>query len=309
MRCGGWALFRRPAIIGLALLLAGCSAVRLGYDQGPQLAHWWLDGHLDFSDEQSPRVKQALAQWFRWHRHSQLDDYAGLLARAQAQVPASVTPAQLCAWGDELRQRLDPALEQALPLMADLVPLLTPAQVVQMEKRQARSNEEYRKNYLQADPQERLTAAVSRAVERAESLYGRLDDAQRELVAAAVRASSPNPQAWYAQRLARQADLLRGMRQLVDERHDRTKSLATLRQMAARMEGATRVDGRVERPPISRAGCEVAAQIHNVTTAAQRRHARDKLKGWESDLRHLAAQDRPGVQTGQAPVAATAWLR
>ena len=50
--------------MGLMVLLlpalSGCSALRLGYANGPQLAWWWIDGYFDFSREQAPQVKQAL---------------------------------------------------------------------------------------------------------------------------------------------------------------------------------------------------------------------------------------------------------
>jgi len=36
--------------------------------------------------------------------------------------------------------------------------------------------------------------------------------------------------------------------------------------------------------------CSFIAQLHNSTTPAQRQVARNKLKGWEEDLRTLAAQ-------------------
>ena len=73
---------RRPIavktiIIGLlALLLSGCSAVRLGYDNGPSLALWWLDGYLDLDRSQEARAKPLLEAWFAWHRATQLPDYA-----------------------------------------------------------------------------------------------------------------------------------------------------------------------------------------------------------------------------------------
>ena len=40
--------------------LTGCSALRLGYNNGPQLAWWWLDGYVDFSTEQTPAAKAAI---------------------------------------------------------------------------------------------------------------------------------------------------------------------------------------------------------------------------------------------------------
>ncbi|NBQ71130.1 MAG: hypothetical protein EBU46_20775, partial [Nitrosomonadaceae bacterium] len=66
----------RIALIALLLLFSGCSMLRLGYDNGPQLAWWWLDGYVDFSREQAPHAKHAIHQWFGWHRTAQLPEYA-----------------------------------------------------------------------------------------------------------------------------------------------------------------------------------------------------------------------------------------
>jgi hypothetical protein len=51
-------------LLALGPLLAGCTALRLGYNNGPQLAWWWLDSWMDFSREQSPPVKHAIDHWF-----------------------------------------------------------------------------------------------------------------------------------------------------------------------------------------------------------------------------------------------------
>jgi hypothetical protein len=37
-------------------------------------------------------------------------------------------------------------------------------------------------------------------------------------------------------------------------------------------------------------GCRTMATLHNSTSASQRRHLQDKLKGYETDLRTLAAE-------------------
>ena len=294
--CTSW---KRWPIIGLALLalltLGACSAVRLGYNQGPQLAMWWMDGYLDFDSEQSPRVREALTRWFAWHRRTQLPDYAALLDRVQADMDRPTNAEQVCRWSEAMRSRMEPVVEQSLPMIADLVPTMTGAQIIRLEQRFAKSNEKFRETYLQDDPQARMKAAVERAVERFENVYGRLDDAQRERVAAGVKARPQATQAWYEERLARQAEMLRSLRQLMAERGDRARTLATLRQVAARWEGPRWEAGRPVPAPML-AQCEWIASVHNATTPAQRRKAREKLRGWEQDLRALAAQAAPVVQ-------------
>lgn len=282
--------------------LAGCSAVRLGYGQAPQLAHWWLDGYLDFDDAQSPRVKASLGQWFAWHRETQLADYAGLLASAQQQVMGPVSAEQVCRWNDELRSRIEPAVERGLPLVADLVPTMKPAQLAHLEKRYAKSNAELRKEFLQPRADERMKASIERTVERLETLYGPLDEAQRRAVAASVAASPFDAELWLATREARQRDVLRTLEPLVQQQADRDRALQALRPLARRLIDGPSPDPQGYQQRLAQYNCAFGARIHNTTSARQREHARDKLRGWEADLRYLAADVRPAQAAAAGPL-------
>ena len=281
---GGWFL--------ALLLLGGCSAVRVGYNQAPTLAWWWLDGYMDFDTAQAPRVKDALTQWFAWHRATQLPDYADLLAAAQAQVLQPAGAAQICRWNDDLRARLATAAAHGVPMAAELLPLLKPEQLAHLERRYRKANEEFEEDFLQ-QPDERLKAAVKRTTERAEMLYGRLDDSQRRLVAAGVAASPFDPALWYAERQALQADTLQTLARLTAggaARADRESNLAGMRALSDRLLRAPPGPYRDYQQRLTDYNCEFIARLHNSTTPKQRQAARDRLKGWEDDLRALAAQ-------------------
>ena len=286
----------KAAIIGgcllALLLLGGCSAVRVGYNQAPTLAWWWLDGYMDFDATQAPKVKDTLAQWFAWHRSTQLPDYADLLAAAQQQVMQPATPAQVCRWNDDLRVRLNAAFAQGVPLAADLLLLLKPAQLAQLERRYRKSNLEFEEDFLQ-QPDERQKAAIKRTVDRAEMLYGRLDDNQRRLIAAGVAASPFDPAAWYAERQALQSQTLQTLARLTaggPARADRESNLAGLKALADRVLRAPPGPYRDYQQRLTDYNCEFIARLHNSTTPKQRLAARDRLHGWEEDLRVLAAQ-------------------
>lgn len=287
-------LFRRGAIIGLALAalggLAGCSAVRLGYDQGPFLAHWWLDSRLAFTPEQSARTKDALAQWFAWHRATQLDDYAGWLARTRGESGSGVTPQQVCRWSDELRRRLDPLVERVLPTAAEVVVTLSPEQLGRLERRLEEDDAKRRKDFLQPQQAQRWEASTERTIERFESFYGTLEPAQRALVAASVRTSPFDPARWWDGRQASQAEMMATLRRLAGDRRPREQVVAELRQAVQRRWLGAPSDPSGYRERLALHQCELAAALHNTATPAQRRHLAEKLQGWESDLRALAAR-------------------
>jgi hypothetical protein len=186
--------FLRFAIIGVAaLVLASCTAVRFGYNQGPELAFWWLDRYIDFDDTQETKAREAIAEWFQWHRSTQLPDYAALLGKAEVEVAEPVTPAQICRWTDTIQQRIDTAFEHALPALADSVRALSPQQLTHLERKYAKNIKEYKKDFLQPDLEERREAQIKRVADRAEMVYGRLNDAQRQRIAQLTAESPLDP--------------------------------------------------------------------------------------------------------------------
>jgi len=280
-------------IIGLAVALAwavaGCSVVRLAYNQAPDMLYWWADGYVDFNQTQVPRVREAIAAWFGWHRTTQLRDYADLLARARAQVAEPVTPAVACRWWDDLRERYDLALEKAIPSMADLVVTMTPEQLQHMERRFAKGLDEMRADFLRGDLAERQQAALKRTVDRFEMIYGRTDEEQRRQIAAGVTASPFDAERWIAERAARQQDMIVTLSRVIAQRSTPEAAQAALRALAERAERSPRPAYRDYTKRLIEYNCAFVARIHNLTTQAQRETAQIKLAGWEADLRSLAA--------------------
>jgi len=282
-------------IIGACLLLAGCSAVRLAYSQAPHLVYWWLDGYVEFDAEQGERARDALAEWFAWHRATQLTDYAGLLAIAQQQILHDVTPAQVCGWADALRQRLETGYEQGVPAMAEVVRMLKPRQLQHIERRYRRADEEFRDEYLQVDRAERLDESLKRARSRAELIYGDLSDAQRALLAQGIAESPFDPERWLAERQLRQREIVETLRSLQAERADVARTEAALRLFAAHAARSPRAAYREYQQRLFDHNCRLIARLHNSTTPEQRRRGAGKVKGWEEDLRALAAGAQPSA--------------
>jgi hypothetical protein len=277
------------ALAVLALGLAGCSALRLGYGQGPELAFWWLDGYADFDGAQARRTRELLSQWFAWHRRTQLPDYADLLARMQREVLADTSPDRVCRWWGEVQRRGELAVEQALPDAAEIVPTLTAAQIAHVERRYARVNDEFRRDFLDAEPSRRLERTAERIIERAEFVYGSLDEAQQSLVTRLVAGSPFDAEAWHAERLLRQQEALQMLRRLSQPPADRDTALAALRAHVERLSRSPRESHRRYRERLVSYNCSFAASLHNTTTAVQRQAAAARFKGWEADLRALSA--------------------
>lgn len=274
------------------LLLAGCSPSRFAYNQAPEVAYWWADNYVDFTDEQATQVRADIARWFDWHRHTQLPRYAQAMAEAQQEVMTQVGAKQACAWwGRALRWR-DDAFEQALPALADSALRLQPEQIDNIERRYGKNNRDFRREYLQPSAEARLEHNVKRTVERAEMLYGKLDGAQRMWVQDEVAASPFDPELWFAERMRRQQDLLQVLRQLQRTQPGKEQAQAAIRGYYQRIGESPDERWRAHNPQLVAYNCEFAAQLHNRTTPAQRHQAQDKIRRWQSDMLALAVEGR-----------------
>lgn len=279
------------------MLLGGCSAVRIGYNQAPTVVGWWLDGYIGFDAAQTPQAKAALQQWFDWHRRTQLPDAAALLAQAQQQVLQPATAQQVCGWSRQARERVQTAVDHAVPLAAALLPTLQAHNLDTLRSKLAKSNRDFERDQLR-DADARRDKTIESWTERLERVYGRLDREQRELIAAGVRAAPFDATIWQARRLALQRELLRTLSQAVTHTASGASREPDAKPLAVLAEHWLHPDEpyRSYQQRLDDHHCELMARLHNSTSAAQRAHAREALRGWEEDLRVLAAQ---GAQTAQ----------
>jgi Family of unknown function (DUF6279) len=282
--------------LALALLLVGCSVLRIAYSQAPTFAYWWIDGYVDLNDEQTPKLRDAIDRWFDWHRRVEMPRYAALLVRAQREVmEPTLSTDQLCAWRDEAQRRLDAALDEATPAFATLMVSLTPEQIRHLERKLAKDGDELKKDFAQPDKAERAQASFKRTLERYENLYGKLDDPQRAKLAQLLAASPFDADRWLAERERRNSGLVATLTTVsaagkgADSAAAQAKAQAAVRVLAERALRSPRPEYRAYQERLTQENCALAAAMHNATTPAQRLYARNKLKSWEEDVRLIVA--------------------
>ena len=281
------------AVLAAALLAAGCSALRLGYGQAPSAVWWWLDRYAGFDAEQTPRVRERIDGWLRWHRATQLPDYAALLARAAQEVMADAGPAQVCGWLDTVAVRIDAAAAEALPALAATAVTLAPAQIDRIERRLAKNDEKFREEQVDAPAAAVAERRLDKAVDRGQQLYGRLGAAQREQLARNIAASPYDAELALAERQRRRRELVGLLRRVRAERMDAVQLQAQAAAFVERLRHPPDGPWRAHQQQMRAFNCDAAARLHNLTTPEQRQAAARRLAGWERDLRALAADAEP----------------
>jgi hypothetical protein len=275
----------------MSTILTGCSAVRLGYNKLPEIASWWLDSYIDFTDAQGPQAKVALQKLQAWHRKEELPAIAELLAQAQALAPQNITPEQACKIWEGAQIRIESFIQESGRLAAPIVSQLSAKQLKHLEKEWASRNEDWKKQWLQGTPDTRIKKRVDLAAERFNSFYGDLNTEQRQLLKQQFSQSVWTPEWGYQQRLKRQQDQLSALQAMSSEVTKPGMSLPQVeKMMQALMLQSVRPRDEAElskQLQFEQRACQNLAQLHNTMSPAQRLKAQRKLKDYETDVREL----------------------
>lgn len=278
------------ALLALAGLLQACSAVKFVYNQAPELAYWRLDGYLDFSDAQTPQVRQALASMHQWHRQTQLPAYAEALQTWQAWMPGELQEAQACGIADEVRAKLLAISDRGEAAMLAFINTLEPRQLDHLQRKFSKINAEYRDDFLDGTPQALLEKRFKKAVGRAEMLYGTLEDKQLALLRRQLAQSSFDARVALAEHQRRQQDALLTMAPLISGQSTAEPTRLAMRGYFERALNSPDPAYRRYQERLMREMCAAWAELHNSTTTAQRAKAAQTLSGYAQDFKTLAAQ-------------------
>jgi len=279
------------SLLGVAFAVGGCSAVRLGYNNAPTVAYWWLDRYFDFDTAQGVRVRADLQALHAWHRQEEMPLAADLLKKLRVATPQSTTPEQLCSVFTDIKGRGEVALDRMVPTLAALVPTLQDAQLEHMAQAFEKRNQTWREEWLDGTPAQRTERRVKMTVSRAESFYGTLTAAQVALLQAQMGSFDVDADLIYRERVLRQKDALQTMRDLRDNANATPAQRETqIHALLARAVQPSDPAVRQSRARRSNQGCAAMAALHNSSSPAQRQTLAENLQNYENDVLVLISQ-------------------
>ena len=205
-------MIRRAAAILLLVLLAGCSAVELAYNNAEPFLRWQAGRYLDLKNDQAEEFNARLAAFLAWHRSSALPQYAHLAGDAGRRLERGASLADMVWSYDAIRQQAREALRRAGADTGDFLDRLTPAQIEQLERRFAEDNLKFAREWLEGTPEEQRARRLKRLTHTLEDWLGELSDAQRERVRQFNEAAPLNGGMRDRERHRRQAELLAMLR-------------------------------------------------------------------------------------------------
>ena len=181
-------LARVAAFLALMVLLPGCTLIRVTYNNAEPLVRYTAHDYFDLDEGQTGQFRKRLQQFHDWHRSTELPLYAGLL-RAAVQRGAHAVSREDVTWAAQaVRERYAALITKAIGDAAPILATLTPAQIAELEKRLAKANAKYAKEYLTDDAEARHRAQFKRTLGRFSDWTGGLSDQQEARIERFVKA-------------------------------------------------------------------------------------------------------------------------
>ncbi len=271
----------------LALALAGCSANRIVYNQAPTVMYYWLDAYFDFDGPQSFAFKASLKELQAWHRKEELPQLAEVLKNLQPVAGQEVSAAQVCSMWGFMQQRFQAPVNHLAPALAQLALSLKATQIEHIAAEFKKRNQNWREEWLDLSPDQRLKRRSQQIVERSEQFYGKLDDTQREKIRIQLASSGYDPEMLQKEMLRRQQDSLQTLSRARNGQLAPAEAQAEFLALFARAAVSPDTASRQYHEAITQSGCAAVAAVHNSSSPEQRARLIKTLQDYETDARAL----------------------
>ncbi|RQO36970.1 hypothetical protein DBR37_01875 [Herminiimonas sp. KBW02] len=282
---------KKAAIVLMATLLLACSAARLGYSNGETISYWWLDSYVDFDSSQKQWVKERIDKVFVWHRQTQLKEYVRLIDRMRHRDFAAVTQADLLGDYRDVTSQVLEIADKATPDFADLALSLTTEQIANIEKKFAKSNDKFRKEYLVGTTEERQEFRYRKTLQQAQYWFGGFSREQEASIRSLSDARPLNNELLMAERQHRQRALIVLLKKIHAEKPGKEATVAMLRKyVAATMDRYGNQQQQTFFEQLNTANANLVAGIMRMTTPKQKSYFVQTLQDWVNDFNTLAAK-------------------
>ncbi|HEX5372752.1 MAG TPA: DUF6279 family lipoprotein [Aquabacterium sp.] len=268
--------------------MSACSVVQVVYNQAPNYVYWRMNSAMNLDDAQQDVLRSATRGWFAWNRSSQLPLMARFLMQARQDALGDITPELACRRREEMESWARAAIDRASMQFARVAVSLSGDQIDHLRDHFVSLNEDFVDDYLPEDPQERREAADKFALRWIEMFYDDLDGTQRQRLSDDIARLPFDARVIHQQQLYFQHRLLAMLRQFRAQHVSAHQAEPQIRALLMDMVAPTDPVRQADMARWIAAGCQMAASVHNRSTEAQRRHASERFRRWQSDLLTLS---------------------
>jgi hypothetical protein len=283
---------RRARVPRIALVLVGvlglaqssCSSTKFVYRMAPVMVMSVLDEACALTPAQKDIVRPRLREVLGWHRHEELPVYAMRMAELRARISDTdgVSTDDVKWMRETMDSIIDRAAQKLVPMAAEFVTMLEPAQVDRVEELGGKDRRRERAELLKLPVEQYVARQTRESVKAFEKWLGPATPEQRALISAFVRRT-------HDQRAAREVIETTRREQLFALVRKRLPASALRDAFFAMLAEARAVPAHSDAMAAYRADSEATlVQLFHLSTPTQRRHLDGELGALEEDMLELA---------------------
>lgn len=271
------------------LLIAGCSALRLGYRQADTLLAWRANEYFDLNPLQKHELDMRLERLLIWHRYEQLPEYAAFLDTAIKKAQPGLKREDIDWFVDGFKARYRVIVNRGAADAAEMLATLAPEQINALQKRWDKDNRKFVSEYeLDGNLEKRRRARLKKTLGQIVDWTGSLTWEQEQKIAALLDAVPLIEHLRHADRIRRQQEFLQLLKLRTNQHEFRPKLQAWLLDWE-----------RGRTPEFEQLSNEVYAKriqfyiaVDRLLSPRQRQHALHRLQDYVDDCRALSANPR-----------------
>ena len=269
----------------LFLLIAGCTGLKIGYQQADLLLGWRANTYFDLDRDQRRDFSARLDKLLAWHRSEQLPEYASFLTAAIDKAQRGVKTDDIAWFVDGFRARYRIIVNRGAADATEILSTLSAEQIVHLQEQFAKDNHKFVDEHdLDESPDRQKRARLKRTIKNIEEWTGNLTDAQETKVAALLDSIPLLEHLRHQDRIRRQREFV----ELLKLRQSKPEFGTRLHQWLLDWDA-----GRA--PEYEKAAEEVFNQrlhfyvaVDRLLTPEQRQHALNRLQRYADDCRALS---------------------
>jgi hypothetical protein len=274
--------FKRTALaVFVGMVLTSCTFIGAAYQNATTLIMFEVDSYLDLNEDQTQAGKLRTDALMAWHKREVLPLYVKQLRSVAGRIEQGFDAAQVTTifdWGLVELRRIN---QYAAPQQAELLTSLNEKQVAYLQKKQAKDNVKFRKEWLNASKEDVLELRFDKFLTWAERIYGNLSSEQKKQLHSLSDATNFKPQVAYDEALARQAGVVRLIKNL--PKNDALVAQAQITTFIASLENPSEYGAASRRELM-----QLIAATSQIATPAQRTAAKATLLDYANTFEGLS---------------------
>ncbi len=163
------------------LFISACS-IKTVYNNLDWVLEGMVNDYVSLSDTQEQDLEKQVALLLKWHRASQLTEYANDLKATKAFVDKGMDDESVEIIITKMLERWESMKVEVAPKMADLLVTLNDEQIEELFSNLEEKNKEIADEYTETSDDEKIVQAGDRLIDKFNEWLGTINDDQKELI-------------------------------------------------------------------------------------------------------------------------------